>query len=468
MLMELANKNIVIVGLGRTGLAAARFLHRQGARVMVSDSASEKELGDAIGALAQLGIRVETGSHRAAFFQNADLILVSPGVAHTLEPIAQANARGVPVIGEVELASTFIKEPIIAVTGTNGKTTTTALLGQMLKNSGIQAFVGGNIGNPLIEYVSSAQKAQVVVAEISSFQLDTIATFRPKVSVLLNITEDHLDRYPDFEAYADSKMRIFENQQTEDLAIVNGLDRLIRTKTKNIKCRRLFFPSLEAGEQGAILNDQKIILNLNKVEGIDPKIQNLNSKIQNRLSLDITKIQLKGRHNFENACAASLAALAAGATLEGVQKTLNEFKGLAHRLEHVATINAVDYYNDSKATNVDGVLRALECFSKPVLLLMGGRDKGGNFSVLQDIIGRHVKELIVMGEAAESIRSAMGQQTLTKVAASMQEAVATAFEDAEPQDVVLLSPGCASFDWYRNYAHRGDDFRQAVEKLKKN
>jgi UDP-N-acetylmuramoylalanine--D-glutamate ligase len=462
--MELKNKNIVIVGLGRTGLAAARFLHDRGAQVMVSDKATEKELGDAVGALGQLGIRVELGPHRAASFQNADLILVSPGVAHTIEPIARANARGVPVIGEVELASAFIKEPIIAVTGTNGKTTTTMLLGEMLKNSGIQAFVGGNIGNPLIEYVRQEQKAQIVVAEISSFQLDTSASFRPKVSVLLNITADHLDRYPDFEAYAISKMRIFKNQQADDLAILNGLDKVIRKKTKNVKCRRLFFPSLEAGEQGAILNGKKIILNL--LDRTDSKNQNLKSKIQNQLCLDISKMQLQGRHNFENACAASLAALAAGATLDGIQKALDHFKGLAHRLEHVASINAVDYYNDSKATNVDGVLRALECFSRPVLLLMGGRDKGGNFKVLQDSIRQHAKELIVMGEAAKSIRSVLGQQTVTKVAASMQEAVTTAFQDAVARDIVLLSPGCASFDWYANYAERGDDFRRAVEKLK--
>jgi UDP-N-acetylmuramoylalanine--D-glutamate ligase len=462
--MQLKDKNIVVVGLGRTGLAAARFLHHRGARVLVTDRAGEKELGDAVGVLRQLGVRVEIGSHRADSFQDADLIMVSPGVDHTIEPIAQANARGVPIIGEVELASAFIKEPIIAVTGTNGKTTTTALLGQMLENSGIGVFVGGNIGNPLIEYVSKEQTAQIVVAEISSFQLDTIVTFRPKVSVLLNITPDHLDRYPDFEAYADSKMRIFKNQQADDLAILNGLDRLIRTKTKNIKCRRLFFPNLEAGEQGAILNEKRIILRLNHVHSV---IRNLQSEFRNHEYLDISRMHLQGRHNFENACAASLAALASGATLNGIQKALDHFKGLPHRLEHVATINAVDYYNDSKATNVDGVLRALECFSRPVVLLMGGRDKGGDFKMLQESIRNHAKELIVMGEAAESIRSALGQQTRTKVAASMQEAVTTAFQDAQPQDVALLSPGCASFDWYSNYAERGDDFRRAVEKLKK-
>ena len=462
--MNLRNKNIVVVGLGRTGLAAARFLHERGARVMVSDKATEKELGDAISALSQLGIRVELGPHRAASFQNADLILVSPGVAHTIEPLARAHAGGVPIIGEVELASAFIKEPIIAVTGTNGKTTTTALLGEMLKNSGIPAFVGGNIGNPLIEYVRQKQKARIVVAEISSFQLDTIATFRPKISVLLNITADHLDRYPDFEAYANSKMRIFKNQQAEDVAILNGLDHLIRTKTKNIKCRKLFFPFLQAGEQGAVLNGKRIVLKLNK-DLTAFRIPHSAFRIPE--SLDISKLRLQGRHNFENACAASLAALAAGATPDGIQKALDYFKGLAHRLEHVAAINEVDYYNDSKATNVDGVLRALECFSKPVLLLMGGRDKGGDFKVLQDSIRRHAKELIVMGEAAESIRSVLGQQTVTKVAASMQEAVKTAFQDAKPRDVVLLSPGCASFDWYSNYAERGDDFRRAVKELKR-
>jgi UDP-N-acetylmuramoylalanine--D-glutamate ligase len=305
------------------------------------------------------------------------------------------------------------------------------------------------------------------VAEISSFQLDTIDTFRPKVSVLLNITPDHLDRYPDFEAYADSKMHIFRNQQAGDCAVLNGLDRMIRARAKNIQCRRLFFPSLAPGEQGAILKDKKVILNLNKFEAIESSIEHRASSIENRLSLDISKMHLRGRHNLENACAASLAALAAGATLDGIQQALDRFEGLAHRLEHVATINAVQYYNDSKATNVDGVIRALECFSRPVVLLMGGRDKGGNFKLLRDSLRRHVKELIVMGEAAESIWKALGRQAPTKVAASMQAAVDMASQDAAPQDVVLLSPGCASFDWYANYAARGDDFRRAVEKLKR-
>jgi UDP-N-acetylmuramoylalanine--D-glutamate ligase len=320
--------------------------------------------------------------------------------------------------------------------------------------------VGGNIGNPLIEYVGSGQKTQVVVAEISSFQLDTIDSFRPKISVMLNITADHLDRYPNFEAYADSKIRVFSNQQADDVAVLNGSDPLIRAKTKEIKSQRLFFPALQANEQGAVLNGKRIILHLAKLKQIE-------SGNRNQKYLDISKIRLRGRHNFENVCAASLAALASGATLEGIQKTLDHFKGLAHRLEPVATINGAQYYNDSKATNVDGVLRALDSFAKPVLLLMGGRDKGGDFSVLQDHIRTHAKELIVMGEAAETIRAALGQLLPTKVAASMQDAVATAYQDANPEDVVLLSPGCSSFDWYRSYAERGDDFRRAVEEVKK-
>jgi UDP-N-acetylmuramoylalanine--D-glutamate ligase len=379
----------------------------------------------------------------------------------------QACDRGIPVIGEIELASRFIKEPIIAVTGTNGKTTTTELLGCMLKKSGRKVFVGGNIGNPLIEYVAKGETAQIVVAEISSFQLDTIEAFRPRLCVLLNITADHLDRYPDFEAYADSKIRIFKNQRAEDVAVLNGADPLVRAKTKEIKSQRLFFPTLQANEQGAILNGKKIILNEIKLKKIYPETRNPKSEIRNLGSLDISKIRLLGRHNFENAAAASLAAMAAGAKLESIQNTLDQFKGLAHRLEHVATLKAVQYFNDSKATNVDNVASALACFSKPVLLIMGGRDKGGDFTALAGLVRKHVKDLIVMGEAAEAIRSALGQLKPTKVATSMEDAVSTAYQNAEPEDVVLLSPGCASFDWYSNYAERGDHFRRVVEEIKK-
>jgi UDP-N-acetylmuramoylalanine--D-glutamate ligase len=279
-MMNLKNKKVVVVGLWRTGFATARFLHQKGARVLVADTAGETQLGDSVSTLREMGVALELGPHRIASFQNADLIVVSPGVSHTIEPIEQAKSRGIPSMSEVELASRFIKEPIVAVTGTNGKTTTTELLGQMLKNSGISVFVGGNIGNPLIEYVSSGQKKQVVVAEISSFQLDTIERFRPKVSVLLNITADDLDRYPDFEAYADSKIRVFNNQQAGDVAVLNGSDPLIRSKTKEIKSQRLFFPTLEADEQGAVLNGKRIILNLDKLDRIQSTFRILHSEFR--------------------------------------------------------------------------------------------------------------------------------------------------------------------------------------------
>ena len=465
--MQLKDKNVVVVGLGRTGLAVARFLHQQGARMVATDTADETTLGGTVKTLRDMAIEVELGAHRSSVFEKSDLIVVSPGVSHTIAPVAQARSRGVQVVGEVELAARFIQAPIVAVTGTNGKTTTTALLGQMLHNSGIAAFVGGNIGNPLIDYVSSGQKELLVVAEISSFQLDTIDRFRPNISILLNITADHLDRYPNFEAYADSKIRIFKNQQAGDVAVLNGSDPLIRAKTADIKSQRLFFPALQADEQGAVLNGKRITLNLDQLKPIQSEIRIPHSPFRIQADLDIAKSALKGRHNYENACAASLAALAAGGTLDGIQQTLAQFKGLPHRLEHVATIKNVHFYNDSKATNVDGVLRALDCFTRPVLLLMGGRDKGSNFTVLKDAIGRHVKELIVMGEAAGPIKNALGQITPTKVADSMPAAVATAFRDADPDEIVLLSPGCASFDWYGSYAERGDDFRSAVEDVKK-
>jgi UDP-N-acetylmuramoylalanine--D-glutamate ligase len=475
--MDLANKKTVIVGLRRTGLAVARFLHQQGARIVATDTADETELGDALKSLRDMGATVELGPHRSSVLQAADLIVISPGVSHTIAPIAEARSRGVQVIGEVELATRFIKVPMIAVTGTNGKTTTTELLGLMLQNSGIPAFVGGNIGNPLIEYVSSGLKEQVVVAEISSFQLDTIDRFRPIVSVLLNISADHLDRYPNFEAYADSKIRIFENQQAGDIAVLNGADPLVRTKTAHIKSRRLFFPELEADEQGAVLNGKRIILKLENINLFQPTSESTEptpaAGTESRVAgtrrgfLDITRTALLGRHNYENICAASLAALAVGGTIEGIQTTLDQFKGLAHRLEPVATVNNVRFYNDSKATNVDGVLRALDCFSTPILLLMGGRDKGSNFKALEGPLRRHVKELIVMGEASGPIQKALGRLIPTKTADSMQDAVTMAFQDADPQEVVLLSPGCASFDWYNSYAERGDDFRRAVNTLKK-
>ncbi|MBW2583106.1 MAG: UDP-N-acetylmuramoyl-L-alanine--D-glutamate ligase [Deltaproteobacteria bacterium] len=318
--MELAEKNIAVVGLGRTGIALARFLKKRGAAVVATDMAAEKDLEPQVQELRQMGITLELGRQSPEVFQQTDLIVLSPGVPHTIEPVVRAQKSGTPVVGEIELASRFIKEPIVAVTGTNGKTTTTELLGDMLKRSGLDVFVGGNIGNPLIGYVDQGQPADVIVAEISSFQLDTIDRFRPKIAVLLNITSDHLDRYPDFEAYTASKMRLFENQYPSDIAVLNGSDPLVRSLTTGLKNIKLIYPEPGQNEDGAVINGNQIYFQINNSGP-------LNLDGQNQWSLNLSDIKLRGRHNLENACAAGLAAIAAGARPEAIRETLDRFHG---------------------------------------------------------------------------------------------------------------------------------------------
>ena len=463
--MDLDHKNILIVGLGASGLAAARFSKNKGAQVTVTDMADEKDLAERVAQIHQMGIRTELGRHDIKTFENADLIVISPGVPHTILPIQHARKKGIPVWGEIELASRFIKEPVIAVSGTNGKTTTTTLLGKILQNSGFRTFVGGNIGNPLIDYIDQEETAEIIVAEISSFQLDTIETFRPRVSVLLNITEDHMDRYPDFEAYTRSKARIFENQGTDDIAVFSESDPIVRSISISIKARKTpFFHQSDAKDIArtcAVMDDNDA--------GPIPVIRLYDPNgLQHRLEL--AGPGLTGKHNLENAAAAALAALAVGARMEAIQSTINDFQGLPHRLEFISILNDVRFFNDSKATNVDAVVRALESFKNSVVLIMGGRDKDGNFSVLKDRVHQHVKTLIVMGEARDKIKSELESACRERVqrATSMEDAVFKAYQSSAPGDVVLLSPGCASFDMYTSYARRGEDFCCAVERLKKN
>ena len=460
--MDLAKKNILIVGLGISGMATARFAKNRGASVTVTDIAGEKTLGSILDEVKKMGARLELGRHTIETFEQADFIVVSPGVPHTILPIERAKENGVPVLGELELASRFIREPVIAISGTNGKTTTTRLLGRMLENSGFKVFVGGNIGNPLIEYADTDGTADVVVAEVSSFQLDTIDTFRPRVSVLLNIRDDHLDRYPDFDAYARSKGRIFENQQEGDTAVLNGSDPVVCSISKTLRARKL--PFYHQGDSHAHDREYARIGQSNGQHVYSIKI---NTQENPDAVLDLSKVNLMGRHNMENIAAASLAALAAGGTLEGIQSGLNDFKGLPHRLEYIKTIDDVRFYDDSKGTNIDAVARALEVFRNPVVLIMGGRDKGGDFKQLRGLVRQGVKKLIVMGEARGGIKSAL-EDTCTagvQTASSMDEAVGVAFLSSLPGDVVLLSPGCSSFDMYNSYAERGEDFCRAVENL---
>ena len=457
--IDFTGKKVTVVGFKRTGIALAAFLAARNARVTITDAGSAESLRSSIESIDRIknreNIFLELGEHRDETFVSADFIILSPGVPETLGPIKRAAAANVPVMGEMELAGRFIDEPIVAISGTNGKTTTTTLLGEMLTGSGITNFVGGNIGNPLIAYADEKKKVEVVVAEVSSFQLDTTTTFRPKVGVLLNITDDHLDRYENRTAYAKSKFRLFANQLPTDIAILNAGDIAAYPFLQEAKSRKLLF-NLDADQrrsgisEGAFIHAGKIVLQYSG----------------RTLQIDSSRIHLVGRHNLENIAAAALGAFAIGATPQGIQTAVDQFKGLSHRLTHVETINGVKYYDDSKATNVDAVIKAIETFAEPIVLIMGGRDKGSDFSILKESAAGRVKQLILIGEAAEIISGALESVVPTVRAASMEAAVDIAREKAGSGDVVLLAPGCASFDMYENYAARGAAFESAVRKIK--
>ncbi len=454
--MELNGKNIVVVGLGVTGRAAARFLSHRGASVRAVDSAAPETLAEAAAEMRDLGAAVELGPHRPDAFAEADLIVISPGVPHTLAPVAEAAGRGVEVLGEIELASRFMTVPMIAVSGTNGKTTTTTLIGRILQGAGMRVFVGGNIGSPLIGFVDAGQEAEIAVVEISSFQLDTIDRFRPDVAVMLNVAEDHLDRYPDMDGYVASKARLFQNQTAADTAVVNGSDPRVRAMAQASPARRLVFgwseDVLGDGGQGAVLSGERIRIRMAEV---------------GEAAVPFGGFTLPGPHNRENAAAAVLASLAAGAGVAAVRAALDEFTGLSHRMEKVAVVRGVAFYNDSKATNVDAVRRALETFSPPVVLLLGGRDKNTDLTPLAQAAAGKVGHAVVMGEAAPRLKQVLAPVVPVTEAGSMAEAVAAAFSASRPGTAVLLSPACASFDWYENYARRGEDFRREVEALRR-
>lgn len=447
-----AGRRVLVVGLGLSGASAANMLVEKGAAVTVTDAAERPAAADRISELAERGVKFELGGHNLPSFETADLIVISPGVPETIAPVAAAKQRGIQVIGEVELAAALITAPILAVTGTNGKTTTTTLLGHMLQTAGLRVFVGGNIGKPLVECVSESGRLDAVVAEISSFQLDTTRSFRPRVSVLLNVTADHLDRYLNFDAYAASKGRIFENQQAGDTAVVNGSDAVAVKVSERIRARRWLYHQQAPLADGAVFEGNALVLQTPDHRG---------------RKIDMTGLRLKGAHNRENAAAAALAALAFGVSPENIEKALSSFEGLAHRVESVAVIGGVEFVNDSKGTNVDAVVRALEAFDRPVVLIMGGRDKAGVFDVLREPVRQRVRCLVLIGEATEIIHRALGPYAPTLRASDMDDAVSRAFAAAEPGDVVLLSPGCASFDMYTSYKHRGETFRSAVNHLKR-
>ncbi|WP_300667932.1 UDP-N-acetylmuramoyl-L-alanine--D-glutamate ligase [Desulfoluna sp.] len=447
--MKLSGKKIIVVGLARSGASIARFLSERGAHVVISDAKAREALGELPAAMEQEGIELDLSGHTQHLFENADLVVLSPGVPHTLAPVKRARELGVSVVGEIELASRFIEAPILAVTGTNGKTTTTALLGEMLAASGMKVFTGGNIGTPLTECLRAEDPADVVVVEVSSFQLDTIEHFRPHVAVLLNITDDHLDRYPDFDAYKRSKGRIFENQGQDDVAILNTSDPHVADIGRVLRNRKLTIGG--SGPNAAAVTRTQVTI---RTSGL-PEVR-----------IDLTKSLLVGAHNRQNIATAALAALSAGATAEGIQDAVDHFKGLPHRIEYVDTVSGITFYNDSKATNIDAVEKAVTGFDTPIVLIMGGRYKGGRFASLSKALKKKARAIIAIGEAKKKIVSALAPSIKTLEAEDLDDAVNKAFSKAKAGDSVVLSPACSSFDMFTNYNERGEKFRESVYRLK--
>ncbi len=450
VLMELNGKRVLVVGLGRSGVASALFLQSRGARVTVSDAKSQDQLREQIPTLLDAGIAVETGAHGERTFRNQDLIVVSPGVPVDAEPLVQARALGQPVIGEIELASQFFPGPIVAITGSNGKTTTTTLVGEIIAASGFKTLVGGNIGTAAISLAEQATADTTIVLEVSSFQLETIRTFRPKVAVVLNITPDHLDRHGTFAAYVDAKARIFENQQGEDFAVLNADDAMCVELANRTRAQVFWFSREREVESGAFVRDGQVVFQRNGSA---------------KVVLAVSEIPLKGSHNLENVLAAVCAGALMGCAPEKIRSAIVNFKAVEHRLEYVATIGGVEYYNDSKATNVDATMKALQSFPANIHLILGGKDKGSDYTVLNNLLRERVKSVYTIGAAAEKIHSHIKGTTQIVSSGTIESAVKQASSTAQPGDVVLLAPACASFDQFQSYEHRGRVFKDLIGQL---
>jgi UDP-N-acetylmuramoylalanine--D-glutamate ligase len=447
---DFAGKRVLVVGIARTGVVTSLFAAGYGASVTATDEKSESELGEAAARLRAAGVKLELGGHTDATFLEQDLIVLSPGVPLKLAPVALARSRGVPVWSEVELAWRFLRGKLVAITGSNGKTTTTLLVAHILKTAGIPTLVGGNIGVPLLSLVESSVDSSVTVAEISSFQLEAIEAFRPEIGVLLNLTPDHLDRHSSFEEYAAAKMRMFENQLDRDCAVLNADDPEV-TRRMPSRQQVFWFSRQKRVAAGAFLRDEQIIF---RHEGSEVAVARRGD------------IPLRGEHNAENVLAACAAAHLAGATPAAIASGVKTFQGVEHRLEFVAEVGGVKFYNDSKATNVDAALKAVEAFSEPLIVILGGKDKGSPYTPLAEPLGEHARLAIVIGAAAEKIAADLGDAVQTAHAGTLERAVQMARERAQPGDVVLLAPACSSFDQFEDYEDRGRAFKELVTRLK--
>jgi len=452
--MDVAGQSVVVVGLARSGVAAARLLARREARVVATDRKPAGELAAQVLSLRELGVRLELGRHDVATFRDASLVVVSPGVPWDLPELQAARGAGVPVIAELELAFRHMKGTLAAVTGTKGKSTTTAALGAMLREAGGDVRVGGNIGEAACGLLEAADERTTFVLEVSSFQLEGIQSFRPRVAVFLNLSADHLDRHPDFPSYAAAKARIFENQTETDWAVVNADDPGVLALARAGRARTLAFggapPHDDADADGAFLAEGEARL---RRAGATETLFPLDS------------VRVPGAHLRSDLLAAGAAARLLGAPAEAVARAVAGFAGIEHVLERVAEIEGVAYFNDSKATNVDAARRGLLALPAPLHVIMGGRFKGGDFADLREAVRGRVRTLLLIGEASGRIAQALAGETQAVACASLREAVLRARAAARPGDTVLLAPACASFDMFRDYAERGRAFKEEVRRL---
>ncbi len=447
--MDLKDKRALVVGLGKSGVASALFLKSRGARVTVSDSKPEAELRNEILLLLDHGITVETGGHGDRTFRGQDLIVVSPGVPFDAPQLEQARALGEPVIGEVELAAQFLPGPIVAITGANGKTTTTTLAGEIIAAGKFPTLVGGNIGTPAITFADQARPDTWTVLEVSSFQLETIVSFRPRIAVILNITPDHLDRHKTFANYVNAKARIFENQRPDDFAVLNADDPTTAGLAGRTRAPLFWFSRKKEVEKGSFVRSGHILFRDGKSE---------------REIMPLSENPLKGAHNLENVLAGVSIGALVGCQPAQIREAVRNFKAVEHRLEFVAKVAGVDYYNDSKATNVDATIKALESFPANIHLILGGKDKGSDYSVLNALLRERVKRVYTIGAAAAKIESQIaGAEILSSH--TLENAIRRASESATTGDIVLLAPACASFDQFENYEHRGRVFKEIVHSL---
>lgn len=447
--MDLKNKKALVVGLARSGISAANLLCKLGARVTITDEKRESELSENIRKLTK-GISLKLGGHNGVDIAKVDLVVISPGVLWDSPFLNKIRENGIRIISEVELAFKYIKAPLIAVTGTNGKTTTTTLIGEMLKKDDRNVFVGGNIGNPMCEEVLNGSSSELILSEISTFQMEGIETFKPHISVILNITPDHLDRHKSMAEYIALKKRVFINQNTRDYTVFNMDDKITAALSNVGKGERIFFSRIREVDNGAFVRGNNIIFRRNRKEEIVSTLKDL---------------KIIGVHNIEN----TLASVAVGGICDIpprlMREVISEFRGIPHRMEFVKEIEGIKFINDSKGTNVGATIKSIESFNEPIILIAGGKDKGNDYLPLKPLIEDRVKFLILIGEAKKKMASVMNGFRNILNAESFEEAVNEAFDKAEKGDVVLLSPACASFDMFRDYEDRGEQFRKIVESL---